>query len=158
MRLACHGPVLRQSKTRVRPVCCRPVRQRIHHNQEVRHVTAGTFNGTGMTIVTSGLTSGRMVTMATDGFMAGTSTTTSITGRMLGESVVLALCVNTMMTTRLMCGASANLMMSGVRVTGKRAVGARAIRRRADGTMQTSAATIAKNRCGQIIHFSMQRA
>ena len=28
----------------------------------------------------------------------------------------------------------------------------------ADGTMQTSAATIAKNRCGQVIHFSRQRA
>ena len=54
--------------------------------------------------------------MATDGFMAETSTTTAMTGRMLGESVILALCVNTMMTTRQMRGASANLMMSGVRV------------------------------------------
>ena len=71
---------------------------------------------------------------------------------------ILALRVNTMMTTRQMRGASAKLMMSGVRVTGKRAVGARAIGRRADGTMQTSAATIAKNRCCQVIHFSRQRA
>ena len=111
MRLVCRGPVLRQSKTRVRPVCCRPVRQRIRLNQEVRRVTVGTIDGAGMTIVTSGLTSGRMVTMATDGFMAGTSTTTAIAGRMLGESVILALCVNTMMTTRQMRGACANLMM-----------------------------------------------
>ena len=37
-----------------------------------------------------------------------------------------------------MRGTSANLMMSGVRVTEKRAVGARAIGRRADGTIQTS--------------------
>ena len=132
VRLVCHGPVLRLSKTRVRPVCRRPVRQRIRHIQEVRRVTAGTNHGTGMTIVTSGLTSGRMVTMATDGFMAGTSTATAMTGRTLGESEILALCVNTMMTTRQMRGASANLMMSGVRVTGKRAVGARAIGRRAD--------------------------
>ena len=95
--------------------------------------------------------------MATDGFMAGTSTTTAMSGRTLGESAILALCVNTMMTTRQMRGASANLMMSGVRVTGKRAVGARAIGRRADGTMQMSAATIAKNSCGQVIHFSRQR-
>ena len=122
-----------------------PVRQRIRHVQEVRRVTAGTIHGTGMIIVTSGLTSGNMVTMATDGFMAGTSTTTAMTGRMLGESVILALCVNTMMTTRQMRGASANLMMSGVRV-------------KADGTMQTSAATIAKNSCGQVIHFPRQRA
>ena len=62
---------LRLSKTRVRPVCRRPVRQRIRHIQEVRRVTAGTIHGTGMTIVTSGLTSGRMVTMATDGFILG---------------------------------------------------------------------------------------
>ena len=124
VRLVCHGPVLRLSKTRVRPVCRRPVRQRIRHIQGVRRVTAGTILGTGLTIVTSGLTSGRMVTMATDGFMAGTSTTTAITGRMLGESVILALCVNTMMTTRQMRGASAHPMMSGVRVTGKRPAGA----------------------------------
>ena len=39
-----------------------------------------------------------------------------------------------------------------------RAVGARAIGRRADGTIQTSAATIAKHRSGQVIHFSRQRA
>ena len=153
VRLVCHGPVLRLSKTRVRPVCRRPVRQRIRHIQEVRRVTAGTIHGTGMTIVTSGLTSGRTVTMATDGFMAGTSTTTAMTGRMLGESVMLALCVNTMMTTRQMRGASANLMMSGVRVTGKRAVGARAIGRRADGTMQTSAATIANDRTDAVKSF-----
>ena len=93
----------------------------------------------------------KRITMATDGFMAGTSTTTAMTGRMLGESVILALCVNTMMTTRQMRGASANLMMCGVRVTWKPAVGARAIGRRADGTIQTSAATIARNRCFRIV-------
>ena len=87
-----------------------------------------------------------------------TSTTKAITGRTLGESVTLVMSRNTMTTTRQMLGASANLMMSGVRVTGKRAVGAQAIGRRADGMMQTSAATIAKNRCGQVIHFSRQRA
>ena len=75
-----------------------------------------------------------------------------------GDDWTNALCGNTMMTTRQMRGASANLMMSGVRVTGKRAVGARAIGRRADGTMQTRAATIVKNSCRQVIHFSRQRA
>ena len=126
-----------------------PVRQRIRHIQEVQRVTAGTIHGTGMTFVTSGLTSRRVATMATGGLMAGTSATTAIIGRTLGKSF--------MMTTRQMRGASANLMMSGVRVTGKRAAGARATGRRADGTTQTSAATIARNRCGQVIHFSRQR-
>ena len=58
-----------------------------------------------------------------------------------------------MMTTRQMFGATANLMMSGVRVTGKRAAGARATGRRADGTTQTSAAMIARDSCGQVIAF-----
>ena len=35
------GPVMRQSRTRVRPVCYRPVRQRIRRIQEVQRVTAG---------------------------------------------------------------------------------------------------------------------
>ena len=69
--------------------------------------------------------------------MAGTSATTTTAGRTPGESAILVLCVNTMMTTRQMRGASANLMMSGVRVTGKRAAGARATGRRAHGTTQT---------------------
>ena len=76
----------------------------------------------------------------------------------LGWSVILVMSSNMMSTTRQMCGASANLMMSGVRVTGKRAVGARAIGRRADGTMQTSSVLIARDSCGQVIHISRQRA
>ena len=95
--------------------------------------------------------------MATDGFMAGTSTTTAITGRTLGESVILVMSSNTMTTTRQMLGTSANLMMSGVRVTGKRAPGARATGRRADGTTQTNAAMIARDSCGQVIPSAKQR-
>ena len=74
------------------------------------------------------------------------------------ESVILVMCSNTMMTTRQMLGANANLMMSGVGVTGKRAAGARATGRRADGTTQTSAAMIARDSCGQVIHSSKRRA
>ena len=147
----CHGRVLRQSKTRMRPVCYRPVRQRNRYIQKVQRVTAGTTLGTGLTIVTNGLTSGRAVTMATDGFMAGTSTSTTTTGRTLGESIILVMSINTTTTTRPMLGTNVNLMMSGVRVTGNEQ-----LERRADGTTQTSAVMIAKDSSGQVIPSSKQ--
>ena len=111
----------------------------------------------GISIVTNGLTSGRVVTMATDGFVAGTCTTTAITERTLGESATLVMSINTTTTTtRPMLGTNVNLMMSGMRVTEKRAAGARVTGRRADGTTQTGAVMIAKNSSGQVILSSRQ--